>query len=176
MPWCSAVCRSLNTSYLNHQSEDILGCLNMYDAKEVAKLVINVCYDDGNPITNLKLQKILYFLWIDYYKEFHKSLFDDEFHAWRYGPVVPEVYYYYRVNVADPIGRVDEDGLSRSDRDFLVGLIRKYNKESLGALVGRSHQPGSPWEKYYHKDDWDCVIPEEAMVQEAHRDDGRRSS
>lgn len=53
----------------------------MYDADEVAKLVIDVCMDEEKPVTNLKLQKILYFLWIDWYGKMGEYLFDDRMEA-----------------------------------------------------------------------------------------------
>ena len=40
----------------------------MYKAQEVAKYVVGECTRNGKPVDNMKLQKMLYFLWIDYYK------------------------------------------------------------------------------------------------------------
>ena len=36
-----------------------------YGAKNIANFVVNYCAQNGSPVTNLKLQKILYYLWID---------------------------------------------------------------------------------------------------------------
>ena len=74
-----------------------------YDALDVAKYIITRCYEQGNPISNLKLQKILYFLWADFYRETRRYLFFDDICAWQLGPVVPKVYYEYCPHAGRPI-------------------------------------------------------------------------
>jgi uncharacterized phage-associated protein len=47
---------------------------------------------------------MLYFLWIDYYyRKTSNMLFEDRMEAWKYGPVIPVVYWKYRSFVAAPI-------------------------------------------------------------------------
>ena len=74
-----------------------------YTAQEVAKYVVSRCCESGRPINNLKLQKMLYFLWIDYYRKTGSMLFEDRMEAWKYGPVIPVVYWKYRSFVAAPV-------------------------------------------------------------------------
>ena len=64
-------------------------------ALEVAKYVVTKCKKDEYPISNLQLQKILYYIQHDFLKKNNKPLFDDDFEAWKFGPVVPSVYYEY---------------------------------------------------------------------------------
>lgn len=66
-----------------------------YQAIDIAKYIIGKCTADNQPISNLQLQKILYFLQRKYLKEQGRPLFSDEIQAWQFGPVVPEVYYQY---------------------------------------------------------------------------------
>ena len=66
----------------------------MYKAIDVAKYIVNKCIDDGYPISNLQLQKILYFIQ-RYYLQKDDQLFDDDFEAWQFGPVIPAVYYKF---------------------------------------------------------------------------------
>lgn len=119
----------------------------MYDANDVAKLIVKECRNEGKPVTNLKLQKMLYFMWIDWYKERKESLFGNRIEAWHYGPVIPDVYYRYRIFVADPIKRVEDYPISESDERTLINLTRKYNSISASTLVGKSHAPGTPWDR-----------------------------
>lgn len=60
-----------------------------YDAAEVAKFIITECFKSNIAISNLKLQKMLYFLWVDFFKKTGRRLFMDDFCAWQLGPVVP---------------------------------------------------------------------------------------
>lgn len=64
-------------------------------ALEIADYIIKYSVDSDNPINNLKLQQLLYFLWIDYYNNTSIELFQDEFCAWQIGAVIPKVYYAY---------------------------------------------------------------------------------
>ncbi len=124
-----------------------------YTAQEVAKYVDSQCYSSERPVDNLKLQKMLYFLWIDYYKGGRGVLFDDRIEAWKYGPVIPAVYMKYRSFIADPICVVEKDGLDQLDRDFLHPLVERYNRRSSASLVRETHEAGSPWYKAYKNGD-----------------------
>jgi uncharacterized phage-associated protein len=47
-------------------------------------------------LTNLKLQKLLYYIQVLSLKRTGKPLFNDKIEAWDYGAVVPEIYYQYQ--------------------------------------------------------------------------------
>lgn len=55
------------------------------------------------PITNFRLQKILYYLLGYAYRLYRVKLFDTPLLCWTYGPVVPEVYFQYSTWGAEPI-------------------------------------------------------------------------
>lgn len=54
-------------------------------------------------LSNLKLQKMLFFSQALHMKLNGERLFDDEMEAWQFGPVVREVYKKYGVNGSLPI-------------------------------------------------------------------------
>ena len=58
-----------------------------YTALEIAKYIISTCSKKNRPISNLKLQKLLYFAWIYYYTKTGNGLFHDDICAWQFGPV-----------------------------------------------------------------------------------------
>lgn len=66
----------------------------MYMAVDIAKYIINKCTIEQCPISNLQLQKILYCIQRDFLQN-DMLAFDDDFEAWPFGPVIPEVYYRY---------------------------------------------------------------------------------
>ena len=68
-----------------------------YNALEVAKYVINHEHGKGREISNLRLQKLLYFVQAKVLVETGEPCFDDEIEAWDFGPVVPAVYYAYKI-------------------------------------------------------------------------------
>ena len=40
-----------------------------YSAVDIAKYIVSYCSGKHRPVSNLKLQKMLYYTWIDYYKK-----------------------------------------------------------------------------------------------------------
>lgn len=123
----------------------------MNTAMDIARFLIQYYNRIKKPITNVKLQKLLYYAWIEYYISHGKYLFKDSIHAWKLGPVVPEVYYEYRIFAAMPISSVKEPSNRIDDnvRDFLEHFAEKYKDTKAFDLVSRSHEAGKPWEKAY---------------------------
>ena len=66
----------------------------MYSAMEIAKYIINKCTKEKHPISNLQLQKILYYIQKTFLDCGDIAFFED-FEAWQFGPVVREVYNFY---------------------------------------------------------------------------------
>ena len=66
----------------------------MYSALEIAKYFMNKCTVDRQPISNLQLQKILYYIQRSFLRT-GTIAFSDEIEAWQIGPVVREVYNKY---------------------------------------------------------------------------------
>lgn len=78
----------------------------MYEIDEVAALVINYSIDIGHPVSNLKLQKLLYFIQKDFLKrDLSKPCFEEDLVHWKHGPVSEYIYRKYRIFLADPITR-----------------------------------------------------------------------
>lgn len=125
-----------------------------YNAVDIARYMIKSAELNGTPLSNLKLQKILYFAWKSYYEETGEWLFDDHFHAWQFGPVVPEVYYEYFMFGAAPIAeglleKFDSSVISSEDRSFVDDMIKKYAKESVFKLVDLTHKSGEAWDRTF---------------------------
>jgi uncharacterized phage-associated protein len=47
---------------------------------------------DGETITNLKIQKVLYFVYAFYLAKNGEAPFEEKFQAWALGPVLPSIY------------------------------------------------------------------------------------
>lgn len=120
-----------------------------YDALQVARYVITRCFEAGKPVSNLKLQKMLYFLWVDFYKKKAKKLFLDDICAWQLGPVIPDVYYEYCSYAGRPIFARYESEINACDEKILDELIEKYVNISATELVAKTHELGTAWDEIY---------------------------
>src|ERR1035437_2332524 len=127
-----------------------------YTANNVAKYLIYLASksfigdnQEREGITNLKLQKILYFAQAYYLAKLGRPLFSDAIEAWEYGPVVPAVYKKYREYVSDSIIlEKDEAILSQGDQENLKRIWDLFGGYSAGRLVEIAHAH-TPWKSAY---------------------------
>lgn len=122
-----------------------------YRAVDIARRMVQLSIEKKLWITNLQLQKILYFTWADYYREHGERLFEDEpFEAWKYGPVVNDVYYEYWLNVSRLIFFTKEPENDMSGvSDFLLQSLERYHEMKTSELMDMVHEEGSPWMRCY---------------------------
>ena len=69
----------------------------MYKALDIARYIIERCNQNSKTISNLKLQKILYFVQAEFLVAKNQPCFREKIEAWDFGPVVPDVYFAYRM-------------------------------------------------------------------------------
>lgn len=117
-----------------------------YSAIDIAKYVISYCHKNNRPISNLKLQKILYYAWIDYYKQTQSELYLDDICAWQLGPVVTSVYYDFCTYAGMPIPNNYDITLNKLDESIINPILDKYICIAASTLVDRTHRRGMPWD------------------------------
>lgn len=98
------------------------------NAIDVARYVVLKYWNSGLLTTNLKLQKILYYIQGYSFKFCNEAAFPEAIYKWPYGPVVPEVYFEYSHLGAKVIPGLSDD-LSNSVMDCI-----KCNKELKSVL------------------------------------------
>ena len=120
----------------------------MYNALGIAKYFIKTASpEEEDIITNLKLQKLLY-----YAQGFHlalceKPLFGEPIKAWQYGPVVPEVYYNYKKYGTNAIPHPDDFDIEQYDpetRELLDEVYEVYGQYTAPTLMRFTHTE-PPW-------------------------------
>lgn len=136
-----------------------------YTAMDIAKYIINKCVADDWAVSNLQLQKILYFSFGEYLTKKNQCLFQEPFLAWKYGPVVENVYNNYRCYGASKIYDAYEIRLPDDVKEIIDPVIEQRRKQSIGGLLNDAHTPKGAWDKVY--DGWkESVIPLEDIKEE----------
>ncbi|NTU61210.1 MAG: SocA family protein, partial [Caldiserica bacterium] len=120
------------------------------NAKEVAKYLIKISNSSGVEITNLKLQKLLYYAqaWFVTLNG-GDLLFDDPIEAWVLGPAIQSIFNAYREYKSNPINIDINDGsidLSANIISFLDQVFIAYGQFSASELVQLTHDE-EPWKK-----------------------------
>lgn len=119
--------------------------------------------------SNLELQKTLYFVNLAYIKQTGEFLIDEDFEAWRFGPVVRSVYLEYRHYGANSIYRPEEDiklGFENDTIKVINDKIEYCAKKSYWDLVNESHKETGAWYLSYEEDKKN-IINKELIKQEA---------
>lgn len=132
------------------------------DAKTVANYMLYIMGGAFDDLTNMKINKLLYFAQGYFLKKYGKALFDDKIEAWDHGPVVPTVYNAYKTYGDKPIQCYDADLASRVSpeaEEILFDVARKYGRYTASTLRNKTHASGTPWAQVYQKGQNHIEIP-----------------
>ena len=117
-----------------------------YSALDIAKYVINYEHSQGREVSNLRLQKLLYFIQAKVLMETGEPCFEDEMQAWDFGPVVPSVYYKYKIFGAMDIftREVETTNIASNIIGFISSILEYCRTYPTYQLVEITHQQ-DPW-------------------------------
>lgn len=123
-----------------------------YSAMDIANWFLNYNYrlreledEDTDNISNLKLQKLLYYAQGSYLALREKRLFDDDIVAWKHGPVVENVYHKFKRFGANGINEFDRQvNIDEDTEGILVEVYNIFGKYSAWGLREMTHQE-DPW-------------------------------
>lgn len=114
----------------------------------------------NNGITPLKMQKLLYYIYVWSLIENNKII-DDNFEKWPLGPVNGEVYRKYKVFGKKEI-RIDNlnvPELSSEAEVFIDFILSNYNKYDATTLSAMTHKD-IPWQKA----EMNCPIDQKEII------------
>lgn len=102
--------------------------------------------DDAALLTNLMVQKHLYFQQGWHLAEFGVPLFEEQIEAWEHGPVVPEVYHKLKKfgKAAIPVPKEFTTLLTPHQIEHIKGVWDRYKGLSAYGLVDLTHKE-QPW-------------------------------
>lgn len=126
----------------------------MYRALDVAKYIIWHCKENSYSISNLKLQKLLYFVQAQFLVVLGVSAFAEDIEAWDFGPVVPEVYQYFKLWGSSEIPKRVVNGANckifKRDQEIIDEILKECAPYSANALMNIAHNQ-KPWCEVYEK-------------------------
>lgn len=135
----------------------------MYPALNMAKYIIDKCTKDRCPISNLQLQKILYYIQREFLQQ-GTVAFSENIEAWQFGPVVPDVYKQYCGFGALPIRMRYDVVIQSNDKNIINPIIEKKRILNPWDLVSDTHSSGKAWDLIYSGGLGDHqIIPQELI-------------
>lgn len=147
----------------------------MYSSLAIAYAFVQKGIDDGNPVTQMKLQKLVYFANGIHLAQYGEPLIKENFESWDYGPVIPQIYQQFKIYGSSPI---DDTSLffvfNPSAKNVLdLAVLDENAKETISVtwkslkdisaitLSAWTHKKGSPWEKHYQNG----IIPNDEIKE-----------
>jgi len=137
----------------------------MLDVRAIANVVLDYADKRRIGVTNMALNKIVYFVHCDYLQENGTPLVGAKIEAWQHGPVFREIYHEFkrwgdgdiesRAVKVDPFtGEVvkAEVHFGTDEAKYIASLIDRYIGFTAAQLRAISHQAGGPWHRVWGHD------------------------
>jgi uncharacterized phage-associated protein len=134
----------------------------MLSCHDVAKyLLAKADPEVGDLMSNLKLQKLVYYAQGFHLALFDTPLFDEDIEAWAHGPVVPDLYHgfkQYGAGAIQPPTDLDLSLFSDETVELLDEVYSVFGQFSAWKLRNMTHEE-PPWSEAGNS----AVIPLDAM-------------
>jgi len=139
-----------------------------YNAMTIAKWFVAWAEAEDADISNLKLQKLLYYAQGHHLAEKGRPLFRDALQAWSHGPVVEQVYHEFKGFGSGDITLRDDDPFDWKDVDedttqFLMAVWDKYGGIAAWRLRNMTHQE-PPWKRHFQELEHGITIPTDEIA------------
>lgn len=126
--------------------------MSNYDARAVSNEFVKLAADDDNSLTPMQALKLVYIA--HGYSLGYRStpLIKNRIEAWRYGPVIPDLYQsikHFRSSPVEEVMLSDGCEISDDDKDFLKAVYGAYGKFNGIKLSEMTHRDGTPWDQVY---------------------------
>lgn len=134
----------------------------MYSSLYIANKFIEVAKESDKYLTPMQLIKLVYIAhgWSMALND--KELVAEDVIAWKYGPVIPNLYReiksYRSNNITKKINTSDNLDIKSDDVDLIREVYRKYGKFNGLELSAITHKKGTPWSKTWERSPWGVIF------------------
>ena len=157
--------------------------MKTYSAIDIAKRFLELAQPEGIGLTNMKLQKLVFFSQVVSLKMFGQPVHSNASLAWDFGPVVRELYDLVhdlaaprtnkQIFLSDASVCAAFDRAVKIDDIEVLGLTRavwnRFKGWTAYQLSELTHRPGSPWATVYARAQY-AVIPLELIAEKGFGD------
>lgn len=151
--------------------------MRTYHAIDVAKRFLELAQAENMSVSNMKLQKLVFFSQVVSLQAFKQPIHGQNSLAWDFGPVVQELYDIVHRFVTDTRKQFslnDADfaaafsGAQTIDDPDVLNVINavwnKFKGWTALQLSNLTHRPGSPWAHVYNENQYG-VIPHALIIE-----------
>lgn len=120
-------------------------------------------------LSNLEMQKIGFIAEMLHLGRTDTPLINEQWQAWSYGPVQPDLYHRAKIFGADPVRDIFLDPTLWPGSTFEKATVDAYNLMKPlkpGQMINITHQPTGAWASSYKSGAKNSVIPKAAIRAE----------
>ncbi|HCH1592807.1 TPA: DUF4065 domain-containing protein [Vibrio parahaemolyticus] len=131
-----------------------------YSPITIAKRFAQIAAERGHqPLTHMQLQKLTYIahgykLAMSQANGFHDPLITEDVNAWKFGPVIPELYHFLKAwggqGVPTQVFSSDNGIVNPLDDQLIQAVYQAYGEKSGVELSTLTHMPGTPWAQVWN--------------------------
>ena len=139
-----------------------------YDSRQIANSLIKISNERGLPMSIMRVLKLSYMTHGWALAIINEPLVNDYVQAWRYGPVIPSIYYSFRphgVYDLKPIPLVREIDIDEATNKLIAIVYALYEDLSANQLSALTHIKGGPWHTKYEHGKRGVIIPNEMIAE-----------
>lgn len=140
--------------------------MNLHDARSVADELLRQAKDMGKDLTPLQVVKLVYLCQGWMLAIYDRPMFRQNVEAWKYGPVIRDVYDSVKYFGNDPVTYVlnaPYEKFEEEEKDVMARVLVTYGHRHGLELSRLTHLPGSPWHQTYKNYMKGQIIPLEVI-------------
>ncbi len=146
----------------------------MHSARKVANFLIEEASRQGEGLTPLQVIKLVYIAHGFMLGKHKKPLVADRIEAWKYGPVIEDLYHQVKRYGRGAItSKISEDILSSpfsdEEESIMRGVLETHGHCNGIRLSALTHQKGTPWQKTRETLGQYSIIPDD-VIQDYYKD------
>lgn len=134
-----------------------------YSSLSVANAFIELARREGQALTNMQLQKLVFFAHGYVLAFLDKPLTNDPVKAWTFGPVYTALYnslrHYGRNEVCETFPLQESESITANSQEMQVitSVWNAYKLHKASQLVNISHNVGSPWAQVWENNKFEEI-------------------
>jgi len=140
----------------------------MQSVFSIADEILRIAKRHKKTLTPLQLMKLVYLSYGWYFGLTGRKLFIERIEAWKYGPIIPDLYRAtkkFRRNHI-PMNLIDDKtAVDNETSQFLEQIFKNYGFLNGIALSQLTHEAGSPWDVVYSNNSYGVQIPDDLIKE-----------
>lgn len=145
----------------------------MADARIVSNYFVQCAKDEENTLTPMQVLKLVYIAHGYHLGHFGTPLISNRIEAWKFGPVIPELYRAIKDRRDKPVEQLTgvhliDDDLDDDEKGFVRMVYGAYQDRDGIELSMLTHKDGTPWHQVYRADRSNIAIPDDLIQHHYH--------